>query len=543
MAAAIQNIFVLMLENRSFDHMLGFSGLTGTDATSGNPTAIAGLTTLSLVQLADALGVGTASGIVERKGLSWPPPASISVRDLFASNQYNGQTYRAGTPAEYAMTFDPVHEFPDVLTQLCGPQATYPPGGAYPPATNGGFVASYAALDTQNPGNIMKCYSPSQLPVLNALCQAFAVCDGWHASLPGPTWPNRFFSHAASSGGIDHSPSVSDIAAWDFLDGFGFANGTIFDRLNSNSISWRIYGGDDFPVVAALKGIQLSDVRHYSNFSSDVAQAGYSVSYTFIEPDYESLSDYQCGTSQHPLDDVTRGEALIKSFYEAVRNSPVWNQSLLIITWDEHGGFFDHMPPPATVAPGDTSLDTGWNKSKFTFEQLGPRVPAVVISPLIPGGLIDHRVYEHSSIPATLEACFGLSPMTQRDAHANNLLSLVSLDQPREDTPATLPAPAPSGVTGCDPISFLVATPAATPNVQPPPITRPEDSIDEQNVPGFLFSVMRADALLSGPASAPAILARFNSIKTRADAAQYVSEVQPRVSAARNALSTDGSGA
>lgn len=542
MPSAIQNIFVLMLENRSFDHMLGFSGIIGIDASSGTPTQIAGLTQLSLLQLADALGVTTASGMAQRKGLHWPPPSPVSMRDLFTSNQYNGQTFRAGTPADYAMTVDPNHEFPDVLTQLCGPSAVYPPGGAYPPATNGGFVASYAALDTENPGNIMQCYSPSQLPVLNTLCQAFAICDGWHASLPGPTWPNRFFAHAASSGGMDHSPSTSDILGWE-LDGWKFANGTIFDRLNTAGKRWQIYAGDDFPIVSALKGVQLTDIHSFSDFASDLAQADYPFAYTFIEPDYEVLADYQCGTSQHPLDDVTRGEALIKSVYEAIRNSPIWNQSLLIITWDEHGGFFDHMPPPATVAPGDTGLDTGWNQSKFTFEQLGPRVPAVVISPLIPGSLIDHRVYDHSSIPATLEACFGLSPMTQRDANANNVLSLVSLVQPREDTPATLPTPAPSGVTGCDPISFLARTLAASPNIQPPSVTRPGDSIDEQNVPGFLYCVMRADALLSGPASTPAILARFNSIKTRADAAQYISEVLPKVSAARNALSTGGSSA
>jgi phospholipase C len=535
MASAIQHVFVLMLENRSFDHMLGFSGITGTDAVSGSPTEIAGLTTIRLLRLANSLGVKTVSGMVEKKGLSWPPPVPVSVRDLFTSNLYNGQTYRAGTPADYAMAFDPNHEFPDVLTQLCGPQASYPAGGAYPSVTNGGFVASYAALDPNDPGNIMRCYSTSQLPVLNRLCQEFAVCDGWYASLPGPTWPNRFFAHAASSGGMDHSPSSSDIAAWDSIDGFGFANGTIFDLLNNNQKKWRIYAGDDFPVVAALKGIKLTDVHPYSSFPSDVAQADYSISYTFIEPDYKSLTDYKCGTSQHPLDDVTRGEALIKSVYEAIRNSPVWNTSLLVVTWDEHGGFFDHMPPQATVAPGDTSIDTGWDQSKFTFEQLGPRVPAVVISPLIPQNLIDHRAYDHSSIPATVEACFGLSPMTQRDAHANNLLSLVSLAQPREDTPATLPEPATSGVTGCDPVSFLVSTSAASVNVQPTSVTRPEDSVHEQNLPGFLFSVLRADIALSAPAERPGILARFNNIKTRADAALYVAEVQPNVRAARNA--------
>jgi phospholipase C len=118
LANAIEHIFVLMLENRSFDHMLGFSGLTGIDAASGVPTEIVGLTRFSLLQLANSLGVKTLSGMVQKKGLPWPPPAPISVRNLFTSNQYNGQTFRAGTPAEYAMTVDPNHEFPDVLTQL-----------------------------------------------------------------------------------------------------------------------------------------------------------------------------------------------------------------------------------------------------------------------------------------------------------------------------------------------------------------------------------------------------------------------------------------
>lgn len=534
MASSIRHIFVLMLENRSFDHMIGFSALTGIDAVSGSPTEIAGLTTIRLLRLANSLGVKTASGMVEKKGLSWPSLAPISMRDLFTSNQYNGQTFRVGTPADYAMAVDPNHEFPDALMQLCGAQATYSPGGTYPIITDSGFVASFAALSSQDPGGIMQCYSPNQLPVLNALCQEFVVCDQWYASLPGPTWPNRFFAHAASSGGLDHSPSIADIALWNTIDGFGFPNGTIFDRLNNSQVKWRIYAGDDFPVVAALKGIQLTDVHSYSDFTSDVAQAGYSISYTFIEPDYQSLSDYRCGTSQHPLDDVTRGEALIKSVYEAIRNSPIWHSTLLIVTWDEHGGFFEHMAPPPTVAPGDTGLSSENNQYKFTFEQLGPRVPAVIVSPLIPKSLIDHRIYDHASIPATLEACFGLSPLTHRDAKANTLMALVSLTTPRDDAPIALPAPVASGVTGCDLVSFEVRVQTGTRAPTAVSVTRPQDSVDEQNTPGFLFSVLRADMALSTPAERPVILARFNGIKTRADAGSYVSEVQPKVRAARN---------
>jgi phospholipase C len=425
-----------------------------------------------------------------------------------------------------------------VLQQLCGPDALYPFGGEYPPVVNSGYVASYAASGGQNsPGEVMKCYGPDQLPVLNALAQEFVVCDNWHASLPGPTWPNRFFVHAASSGGLDHSPAASDIALWDSVSGFSFPNGTIFDRLNSSGLPWRLYAGDNFPIVGALKGIDFTDIHDYSDFAPDISQAGYAAAYTFIEPSYGHLwSDFKCGTSQHPLDDVTRGEALIKGTYEAIRNSPVWSSSAMIITWDEHGGFYDHLPPPASgaIAPGDTVPGGVNNQYGFTFQQYGPRVPAVVVSPLFPRNLVDHRLYDHASIPATLEACFGLSPMTKRDTNANHLMPLISLASPRGDAPLTLPAPAQSGITECDPVAL--ARLAAAPHFSATamfPVRRPLDSFDEGNMPGFLFVALRFDLALAVPGQRAAIRARFNTIQTRAHASQYMDEVQAKVLVAR----------
>jgi phospholipase C len=220
-------------------------------------------------------------------------------------------------------------------------------GGNYPPIDNSGFVASYveacSKANKQNPlGEIMKCYSPDQLPVLTALAKEFAVCDNWHASMPGPTWPNRMFVHAASSGGLDHSPTTAEIALWETAAGFSFPNGDIFDRIKEKGVlQRRLYAGDLFPMMAALKGIGLDDIRQYEHFSSDL-QSPFPYNYVFIEPSYCLLDDYKGSTSEHPLDDVRLGEGLIKSTYEAIRNSPVWKSSLLIITWDEHGGFFDH---------------------------------------------------------------------------------------------------------------------------------------------------------------------------------------------------------
>jgi phospholipase C len=216
LSSGIQHVFVLMLENRSLDHLLGFSGITGADAVSGGPASLNGLALAqsSLLQLARSWQQNSVSGIVQRQEGKWPPSPSLSVRALLASsvsNSYNGQSFSITQPADYAMPVDPCHEFPCVTVQLCGQGASYPSGGAYPTILNNGFVASYAASGGQsNPGEIMKCYSPSQLPVLNQLAQNFVVCDNWQASLPGPTWPNRFFVHAASSGGLDHSLSMAN---------------------------------------------------------------------------------------------------------------------------------------------------------------------------------------------------------------------------------------------------------------------------------------------------------------------------------------------
>jgi len=489
----IKHVFVLMLENRSFDHMLGFSGITDTEAATGQPTKVDGLS-------------GTES------------------------NTCIGVRHPVTQPADLVMPVDPCHEFTNVLTQLCGVGAKYPPGGPYPAINNSGFVADYHDNGGQpHPSEIMKCYSAAQLPVLHALAGEFVVFDRWFSSLPGPTWPNRFFVHAASSGGLDHSPDAGEIALWEVVAGFQFQKGTLFDALNtiSDDHAWRIYSGGGFPCVAGLKGINNLEINAFADFAGDVASADYPVLYTFIEPNYGDVlgNTYRDGTSQHPLDDVTNGERLLKSVYESIRNSPVWASSLLIVTWDEHGGFYDHVAPPAAVAPGDNIVTSGARKYRFTFQQYGVRVPALAISPFVPRNLIDHRVYDHSSIPATIERLFGLGPLTQRDALANSVESLATLATPRTDAPLTLPNPV--AAASIAPMASVAPMAMAAPSA-----ASPTDSIDKGNLPGFLHVVLRTDLDLSPPGERSAILARFKTIKTRADAQQYMAEVRAKASAA-----------
>jgi phospholipase C len=483
---SVQHIFVLMLENRAFDHMLGFSMITGRDAQTGQSTQVSGLT-------------GSES------------------------NVFNGLTYSVSKGADRVMPADPGHEFTNVLEQLCGSAASYPPGGAYPAIDKSGFVASYAASGgSAAPGEVLKCFAPEQLPVLTALAQEFAICDNWHASMPGPTWPNRMFVHSGSSGGLDHSPTNQEIVRWETVGGFQFKAGSIFDALKKKGVSHRLYAGDDFPMVAALKGISLFDIHHYSELGADLSQGAFPYGYIFIEPSYDVLNEYRNSTSQHPLTDITLGEALIKETYEAIRNSALWETTALIITWDEHGGFYDHVSPVTAVAPGDSQPK--YNQYGFTFEQYGPRVPAIVISPLIPKNTIDHRLYDHASIPAMIKAVFGAGPLTARDSHANSPDQLLSLQTARQDAPATLPSPA---ATAAPPVMSM-----AVRDLNTAVASRPDETVNQGTLPVIVNSALRQDLEMS-PDQRAKILKRVESIKTREQARKYLAEVQTKLRAHR----------
>jgi phospholipase C len=503
---AIEHVFVLMLENRSFDHMLGFSGITGKDAVTHSPTSI-----------------------------NAPAPG--------AANTWNLKSFPAGPPAVDPMKIDPYHEFTDVLEQLCGPSAIYPPGGPYPPIDSSGFVSNFAEdAKSTSPSDVMHGFTPSGLPVLSALASEFAVCDSWFCSMPGPTWPNRFFALGASSAGLDHSPTIADTLIWETVDGFGFENDSIFEAGRSflfwkRRLKWRIYAGNKiFTLAHALKGIHISDITRYSRFAKDVSDPRYSAQFTWIEPNYGHVTtDYLGGNSQHPLDGAAGGEALIKATFEALRDSPLWESSVLIITWDEHGGFFDHVAPPKAVPPGDASQFGGANKYGFAFDQYGPRVPAVVVSPLIERNIIDHRLYDHSSLIATVERLFKLRPLTARDRAALDLRSLASLSEPRLISPDLLKLPADAELA-------LRQIPLDTLDVEAAPPTRPDEPVEgDRSLPGFLYVVARTDTELP-PAGvdfgthAARVRGRVSTIRTRRDAHAYFEDVRRRTAAAETAV-------
>lgn len=481
-SAKIKHVFVLMLENRSFDHMFGKSGIAG-----------------------------------------------IEVAQSGHKNDHLGTAIPFGGGAPEQMAVDPAHEFDSVVEQLGGPGAVFPPDGPYPAIKNTGFAANFHKVFKTPPtpgaasvAAVMQAINPAvQAPALLTLAKNFAICDRWHASMPGATWPNRFFVHGASSSGLDHSPTAVDIAIWEAqLSNFTYPNGSIYDRLGKAKC--RLYQDKSGPLagkipqVAALKNVNLSEVRPLARFAADLAKP-YPFGYTFIEPAYGNIlnNSYRGGSSQHPLDGLASGDRLIARVYNAIRSSPLWEESMLVITYDEHGGFYDHVAPPAAVPPGD-AFNPKHNQHGFDFSSYGVRVPAVVVSPWIKAGTVDHTLYDHSSVPATLTRLFGKDPLTERDKHANDLLALVS-GPLRSDCPQSISGPPiPPGGTG------LTQAGAAEAPV-------PEGELIEEGsqLPGFVFVARKAQRRQQPKVKGIAPTQLKPLPKTTADAQRYLENVLP----------------
>lgn len=494
----IEHVVVLMLENRSFDHLVGFM-------TANNPN-IVGLT-----------------------------GSETNYKD--PNNFLSPQTVGAAT--SFAMPFDPGHEFMDVQLQLYGPKNLpsfdLPPTPNSPadPAPMNGFLCSaiYATqqqkVDEKDALRIMECFQPGQVTVLSALIREFTLFNFWHSSLPGPTWPNRFFVHAATSGGLTDSPDDERI-----IQGFSFPNGTIYDRLTAEKKKWRIYH-DDLPQTAGIDSLRLEflnpftkNFRKMDDFTVDV-NSGDLPQYTFIEPTYNSGSNYVNGNSMHPLNDIRNGEHIIKQVYESLRNSALWDKAMFVVTFDEHGGFYDHVSPPATVPTGDDTRYTN-PQHPFSFDRLGVRVPAVVVSAYTQRGAVigtdanDAATrFDHTSIPATVSKLFGLRPLTDRDGHANTLDIALNLDMPRltpTEALTTLPDPAP------DSVMKQYVTALIEPSL-PLPL-----SLNQKNQ---LALAHACNVQISDPSQHQALNYRFENITRREDAADYIREVEDKVHSMR----------
>jgi phospholipase C len=352
--AAIDTIVVLMLENRSFDNFLGGLCMDPTYPAAGSMDGLTGDE-----QIPDENGA--------------PVPLLRMVG--------NGAV-------------DPKHDWVSSRTAFNG-------------GRNDGFLKPNPGMH-QN--EVMSYFGPDRIPFLHALAREFTICDRWFSSVMGPTWPNRFYLHAATADG--HKTNLP----------MGLSPPpTIWERMADRCWTAKNYYSSRLPWYSlafpakAITGDDAVTPETLDHYYRDAA-AGTLPNLAIIDPDFEA-------NDGHPPHDLALCEAFVASVYRALAESPQWSRSLLVVVFDEHGGFFDHVPPPQTDDPDPE------------FRQLGFRVPAIVAGPLVRRGAVVSTPFEHVSIAATLKTRFGIASLGRRMDAANDLSSCLD--------PAAIVAPAP----------------------------------------------------------------------------------------------------
>lgn len=437
------HVVVFMGENRSFDNLLGWlytrENLPKGDTFDG----------LAFGDYANTAPDGTRVAAHVYSG-----PTDIV---MGSPNPDPGEEY----PHVNTQLFGTVNPASNATSQIANMQSPYnaPASGASP--TMDGFLHDYinnierlrdgAPPEPDEASQIMGGFSPEQLPVLSTLAREFAVFDAWFAAVPSQTYCNRSFFHASTSHGFVTNKHGGGYDKW--LDAQPVP--TIFDRLEEAGVSWRVYF-DEMQLVSLTGILHAPSVQkywrtnrfvHMSQFYED-AKNGDLPAYSFIEPrlvynhnDFHPpfgklrSSDID-GTVivDSAVSDVRAGERLVASIYSAIKlsASPKGSNAmntLLLITFDEHGGTYDHVPPPSATPP---HLDAPPGEMGFSFDRLGVRVPAIAVSAYTRAGTIVHDEMHHGAVIATLSRLHGLRPLTRRDAGANDLFSVVNLQTPRD---------------------------------------------------------------------------------------------------------------
>jgi phospholipase C len=367
----LKHIVVLMMENRSFDHMLG--GLKAIDK------RINGLT-----------------------GSEWNLDTTNEPAKVQPLAEFQSQ-----------LDPDPDHHFPAVHKQLfLGADMN----GAKPKPSMGGFVQSYwdQLRDVEHSRKIMYYFKPEQLPVLTNLAQSFALFNGWFASIPGPTICNRAFAHYGTSfGSVGMNPFEIKRPIR-----------SIYDRMLDEGRTAKLYYFDQASSTMEVVNLLSNQPKIFGTYQQflDACRHNRLPDYCFIEPNYTDHAGPGGGqllaSDQHPDHNVRQGELFIASIYNAIFDNPdVWKSTALLIVYDEHGGIFDHVPPPylnPDQRDGDTADPGETGGIKFEFDRLGVRVPAILVSPWVKAGTVipgpedpnKGITFEHASIPATVTEYF-----------------------------------------------------------------------------------------------------------------------------------------
>lgn len=383
----IEHVIVLMLENRSFDHMLGAFQAVYPD-------------------------------------LDGIPQTGSTRTDRYSKT---GKEYQQLPNLERQLNPSPLHEHRDVMLQISNGMS--------------GFIDDYATVpgaEEKNYPAVMGYYPLDFLPVLHTLARNFTICDRWLCSLPGPTWPNRFFVHSATCNGHVAMP---DGFYHPEIPSLHQPQDTIYNRLQDKGVTWGIFHNGLSQALLLEKlwdhPLHFHPIERFYEMCANPDRQDYPLPrYCFLEPAFRGADE----DDQHPPADVMNGEILIAKVYNATRSSAIWEKCLLVVTYDEHGGFYDHVAPPPAIPPDQ-------HTEEFAFNIYGPRVPALLISPWAPKAVV-HNTFDHTSILRYVGDKWDLPPLTERDKGATSIGEVLKFTSGvRQDTPlsvkAVIDAPVP----------------------------------------------------------------------------------------------------
>ena len=407
---AINTIVVVMMENRSFDHMLGYLSMppfnrTDVDGLKNDPAWMAQFT-----------------------------------------NYDNGraiQPFPSTDPFDMPDDFDPPHERPNMAANLGTLQ-----NNVYP---MNGFVSAIPSSVSTNPDVrklVMSYFGAEEVPMSHFFSQNFAICDRWFSALPAGTQPNRLMSMSGETM-IDVNRSILP------------PQDLVYDWLTARGVSWRVYhqGIPFFTMMLKwVPEIVLSNhFRPFNNLASDLMNSspGDLPKVIFVEPTYQDAPHLGFATDEHAPSGVSNGQEFLMQTYNALINSPFWDNSLMIVDYDENGAFFDHVTPP--MIPTAAQPGAVWSNTS-PFISLGPRIPAYVISPFVKPGSVYHGILDHTSVLKLIGEKFGVngsySPLV--DARpVKSISDMLNLSGPVANAPGAPPMndylakrpPAPTGAT------------------------------------------------------------------------------------------------
>ena len=442
-AAPFDHVVVVMMENRSFDHFLGW--LPGADG--------------------------------RQEGLAFANPAGTVYPTYNLAPDYQGCGYG-----------DPDHSWQGGLVQLNGGKAD---GWLRTPANR-------RADDTFPIG----FYDQTAVPVLGALARNYTTLDRYFAAILAETYPNRIYAHAATTDRDVNTLAISSLP-------------TIWDRLAGAGLQGHYYF-NDLPILALWGTKYASIMRPFSEFLADAA-AGLLPQVSFIDPSFNGAdvgtpskvppsagdiigSGEGDGTSadDHPHSDIRAGESFLAQVYQAVRSSPAWSRTVMVINYDEWGGFYDHVVPPKVV---DTTTRPPNSGPHPDYRQLGFRVPCVVISQFAPARIVHDGPYEHTSVLKMIEWRWGLAPLAGRDANARNLAEVLDLSTPRTDHPA-IPGPTFMPSVRCGPLSVAARPPTPIAQNAPGSGSAPSSNANGASVRGTRGSRAGSTPATGGPGEA-----------------------------------------